>query len=148
MSPRVAVIGGGQQGLVAARRLAAAGCEVVVLEAGRSPGGGVRSEESTLPGFRHDSCSGFFPLTAASPVFRALDLDLEWVNPPTAMVHVLGEDGEAIALHRDLDATVASLEACAAGTGSGWRGLMSRLWPHRDALISSILAPLPAIRPL
>src|SRR5437764_13138405 len=64
------------------------------------------------------------------------------------MVHVLGEDGEAIALHRDLDATVASLEACAAGTGSGWRGLMSRLWPHRDALISSILAPLPAIRPL
>jgi phytoene dehydrogenase-like protein len=148
MSSRVAVVGGGHHGLVAAIRLVAAGCEVAVLEAGDHIGGGVHSEESTLPGFRHDSCSGFFPLTAASPVFRALELDLGWVNPPTAMAHVLGPEGQAIALHRDTDATVASLDACAPGAGRGWRALMDRLWPHREALISAVLSPLPALRPL
>jgi phytoene dehydrogenase-like protein len=107
----------------------------------------VRTDELTLPGFRHDSCSGFFPLTAASPVFRKLELDMAWINPPTPMVHVLGERGEAIALHRGLDATVASLDACSSA-GSGWRRLMGRLWPHREALISAVLAPLPALRPL
>jgi phytoene dehydrogenase-like protein len=148
MSSRVAIVGAGHHGLVAAIRLAATGCEVAVLEASAEPGGGVRTDELTLPGFRHDSCSGFFPLTAASPVFRTLELDLEWVNPPTAMAHAVGQDGEAIALHRDIGATVASLEACAPGVGHCWRALMARLTPHRAALISAVLSPLPALRPL
>jgi phytoene dehydrogenase-like protein len=148
MSSRVAIVGAGHHGLAAAIRLAAAGCEVAVLEASAAPGGGVRTDALTLPGFRHDSCSGFFPLTAASPVFRALELDLEWVNPPTAMAHVVGPDGAAIALHRDIGATVDSLNAVAPRTGRGWRALMDRLSPHRDALISAVLSPLPALLPL
>jgi phytoene dehydrogenase-like protein len=147
MSARVAVIGAGHQGLVAAIALAAAGCEVVVLEAAAEPGGGVRTAELTLPGFRHDTCSGFFPLTAASPAFRELELDVPWVNPPVAMAHAL-EGGEEVALRRDLEQTCHSLERCAPGAGRAWRELIGTLWPHRELLTRVGLAPLPALRPL
>src|SRR5690242_14150696 len=85
---RTVVIGAGHNGLVAAVRLAAAGLGVTVVEAADVPGGGVRSDALTLPGFVNDTCSGFFPLTAASPAFRALELDVDWVNPEQPMSHV------------------------------------------------------------
>ena len=144
MSARAVVIGAGHQGLVAAIGLAAAGCEVTVLEAADEPGGGVRTAELTLPGFRHDTCSGFFPLTAASPAFRDLDLDVPWIEPTVPMVHVL-DGGEEISLHRDVDRTVQSLEACAHGAGAAWHRLIGALWPHRERLTSAALAPLPSV---
>src|SRR5436305_14254871 len=135
MRQRIVVIGSGHHGLVAAARLGERGHDVLMLEAAGAPGGAVRSDELTLSGFTHDTCSGFFPLTAASPAFAELDLGLEWVNPPVAMVHVLDEQGSEVALHRDLAATVDSLESCTPGAGAAWRELTETLWPHRDALI-------------
>lgn len=148
MRGRIAVIGAGHHGLAAAVRLSAQGHDVVVLEAADGPGGAVRSAELTLPGFIHDTCAGFFPLTAASPVFRQLDLDLEWIEPAIPMVHVVSPgSADEIALHRDLDATAASLDACAPGAGIAWGDLMRSLWPHREALIGAGLAALPALGP-
>jgi phytoene dehydrogenase-like protein len=146
MAKRIAVIGSGHHGLVAAAHLSARGHHVVVLESAAEPGGAVRSAALTLPGFTHDTCSGFFPLTAASPAFRELDLDVEWVDPPVPMFHVLDADGDGIALHRDPAGTVESLEACAAGAGEAWHELMRTLWPHRWALIDAGLARLPPVR--
>jgi phytoene dehydrogenase-like protein len=142
----VVVIGSGHHGLVAALRLSARGRDVLVLEAAGAPGGAVRSVQLTLPGFTHDTCAGFFPLTAASPVFNELELDLEWINPAVAMAHVLDEQGAEVALHRDLAATIDSLEACAPGAGAAWGGLVRTLWPHREALIRATLARLAPVR--
>jgi phytoene dehydrogenase-like protein len=144
MSARAVVIGAGHQGLVAAIGLAAAGCEVTVLEAADQPGGAVRTAELTLPEFRHDTCSGFFPLTAASPAFRELELEIPWIDPMVPMVHVF-DGGEEIALHRDVDQTAQSLEACASGAGRAWQRLIAALWPHRERLMGAALAPLPAV---
>src|SRR5436305_7770334 len=146
MRQRLVVIGSGHHGLVAAARLGMRGHEVLVLEAAGAPGGAVRSAALTLPGFTHDTCSGFFPLTAASPAFRDLDLDLGWVDPPIPMVHVLDEEGAEVALHRDLAATIDSLEACTPRAGAAWRELIETLWPHRDRLIRAGLARLPPLR--
>jgi phytoene dehydrogenase-like protein len=145
MSEPVAVVGAGHHGLVAAVRLAARGCEVVVLEAAPHAGGGVRTEELTLPGFRHDTCSGFFPLAAASPAFRALELELDWVNPPVAMTHLLDARGGEVALHQEVGLTARSLEACAPGAGRAWEELVRTLWPQRHALIATILGRLPPV---
>src|SRR3954451_8095962 len=84
---RALVIGAGQNGMVAAVRLADAGWDVTVLEAAARPGGALRTEKGPLPGFRHDRCAGFFPLTLASPPFAGLGVRerIDWVDPPMAM---------------------------------------------------------------
>jgi phytoene dehydrogenase-like protein len=145
MGDRVVVIGAGHHGLVAAIRLAAHGQEVLVVERAAVPGGAVTSEELTLPGFVHDPCAGFFPFTAASPAFRELPLELEWIDPPQPMAHVF-DDGQAIGLYRDLGATADSLERCARGAGAAWRELIDVLWPHREVLVRAGLGRFPPLR--
>ena len=75
------VIGAGPNGLVAANRLIDAGWSVLVLEAQRSIGGAVKSDEAVEPGFVHDTFSAFYPLAAASPTIQSFGLEehgLRW----------------------------------------------------------------------
>ena len=121
--------------------------QVTVVEAADAPGGAVRSREDTLPGFVHDTCSGFYPLTAASPAMRALPLErlgVEWIDPPVPMAHPF-PDGSAIALHRDVDATAASLDSQAPGAGAAWREQVELLRPHRELLFRTVLSPFPPV---
>jgi phytoene dehydrogenase-like protein len=144
----VVVVGAGHNGLVCAAHLARAGIAVTVLEQGDQPGGAVASRAVTLPGFVHDDCAGFFPLTLASPAFDGLDVRerLTWVNPDVAMVHPL-PDGSAIALHRDVAATAESLEAVSPGAGRRWRALVEPLLARRDQVLRAALTPaFPPVR--
>ncbi len=50
------------------------GLRVHVIEGAPTIGGGCRTEELTLPGFRHDVCSAAHPLAVASPFFQRFDL--------------------------------------------------------------------------
>lgn len=141
---RVIVIGAGSSGLVSAIHLARAGLEVTVLEHAPRPGGASSSAEVTLPGYIHDHCAGFNPMTVASPAFTELELEREgltWVTPDSVMAHPFA-DGTAIELHRDLDRTVASLEAARPGAGLAWRGLVDELAPLTDTLVATVLGPL------
>ena len=47
---------------------------MLVLEAADAPGGAVRTEELTLPGFHHDTFSSVYPAAAASPVWGRMPL--------------------------------------------------------------------------
>ena len=107
---RAVVIGSGPNGLAAAITLAQAGLEVEVHEAEDQVGGGLRSAELTLPGFLHDVCSAVHPLGLASPLFRTLDLDVDWVQPDAPAAHPL-DDGSAVLLEHSLLATAAGLGA-------------------------------------
>ena len=88
--------------------LARAGLDVEVFEASPSVGGGTRTEQLTLPGFRHDVCSAIHPLARVSPAFRDLGLDVDWIESPAAAAHPF-DDGTAVTLERDLRATAAQL---------------------------------------
>ena len=141
---RVIVVGAGHNGLVAAIHLARAGLDVTVLECAPRPGGATRSEALTLPGYVHDTHAAFLPMTAVSPAMRELRLEhhgVEWINPPVVVAHPF-EDGSAIALHRDVAATVASLGAA----GPAWQAAMDELLPIVDPLARTILSPLPPVR--
>ena len=94
------VVGAGPNGLAAGIVLARAGRSVLLLEAAPTVGGGARTAELTLAGFRHDVCSAIHPLACASPFFRSLNLDrfgLQWIHPPMALAHPL-DDGSAATL--------------------------------------------------
>ncbi len=102
------MIGSGPNGLTAARVLARAGLEVVVHEAADELGGGTRTAELTLSGFRHDVCSAIHPLAIVSPAFRRLGLAVDWIEPPVQLAHPF-DDGTALAVERGVDATAAQL---------------------------------------
>jgi phytoene dehydrogenase-like protein len=105
---RAVVIGSGPNGLAAAIAMARAGWEVTVHEAEETIGGGVRSDELTLPGFIHDVCSAIHPLGQDSPFFRDLELPLEWIQPPAEAAHPL-DDATAVMTERSFLETAARL---------------------------------------
>src|SRR6476660_5236780 len=96
------VVGSGPNGLAAALTLARAGRSVRVYEAAATIGGGTRTEDLTLPGFRHDTCSTIVPLAIASPFFRTVDLarhGVELIQPDAPVAHAL-DGGRAAVLER------------------------------------------------
>jgi phytoene dehydrogenase-like protein len=101
-TPDAVVVGAGHNGLVAANVLADAGWSVVVHEADDEPGGAVRSGELIERGFVHDRFSAFYPLGAASPVFRALGLEIPWRHGPLVLAHPAA-DGSCAVLARGHD---------------------------------------------
>ena len=146
--PDAVVIGAGPNGLVAANLLADAGWSVEVLETQDRPGGAVKSGELVEPGFVNDQFSAFYPLAAASPVVRGLELErygLEWAHGPRVLAHPAA-DGSCAVLSRDLDETAASLDAFAAGDGEAWRRLYG-WWPRTgSALLGAMTTPFPPVR--
>ncbi|MEU8618495.1 NAD(P)/FAD-dependent oxidoreductase [Streptomyces sp. NPDC048623] len=112
------VVGAGPNGLTAAVELARRGFSVAVFEAKPTVGGGARTEELTLPGFRHDPCSAVHPLGIGSPVFRTMPLarhGLEWLHPELPLAHPW-DDGTAAVLSRSVAETAASFGPRDAGT--------------------------------
>src|SRR3546814_8766925 len=136
----VVVVGSGPNGLAAALTCARAGRSGLVLEAADEIGGGTRTAELTLPGFRHDICSAIHPLAAVSPFFLEAGLErhgLELVHPEIAHVHPL-DNGRAGVMHRSLADTVRDLGA----DGAAWDrhiGWATRRW---SKLAPATLGPL------
>jgi phytoene dehydrogenase-like protein len=142
------VVGGGPNGLVAANLLADAGWDVLVVEAEAEAGGAVRSAEVTTPGFVSDLFSAFYPMTAASPVFRGLHLEdhgLVWTHAPTVLAHPRAGEPAAL-LHRDPARTAAGLEEGCHGDGAAWMELQAK-WDRMGApMLGALLRPFPPLR--
>src|SRR3954452_21594988 len=128
------IVGAGPNGLAAAVTLAQAGRSVLVLEARDTIGGGTRTAELTLPGFRHDVCSAIHPLVAASPFFRSLELELELIQPPAAVAHPL-DGGTAAVARRCLTETAEGLGR----DGGAYRRLIGPLVDAWDELEGDLL---------
>src|SRR3712207_6901635 len=54
-------------------------------------------------------CSSIYPLGVGSPFLRELDLPVEWLHSEAALAHPF-DDGSAVTLERDVDATAEQLD--------------------------------------
>jgi len=135
---RALVIGSGPNGLSAAITLLQHGVEVEVREAAGHLGGGLHTEELTLPGYLHDICATVQPLAAGSPFFRSLDLGVEWVHPGAPAAHPL-DDGTAVMLERGIAETADALGR----DGLPYRRLVEPLVEAWDELAPVLLGRLP-----
>jgi phytoene dehydrogenase-like protein len=133
------VVGSGPNGLAAALALAGAGRSVVVLEGAATPGGGCRTAERTLPGYRHDVCATVLALLAASPFAKASGLladgSVRLLTPEVSVAHVL-DGGRAVAVARSLEATVDGLGS----DGPAYHRLLAPLLDRAGSLVGDVLA--------
>jgi phytoene dehydrogenase-like protein len=134
------IIGAGPNGLAAAIALAERGVAVTVYERNAEVGGACTTAELTLPGFRHDVGSSVYPLGIASPFFRTLPLEqfgLRYIHPGAPLAHPL-DDGTAVMLERDLEATAAGLGR----DGPKWRSLLEDVVADWPVFVNQMLHPL------
>lgn len=137
------VVGAGPNGLAAAAALAQDGRSVLVVERAPTVGGGTRSEELTVPGAVHDTCSSVHPLGLASPFLRGLPLHehgLEWVHPDLPLAHPLDPE-QAVLVHRSIADTAAGL----GDDGEAYARSLDHLvrsWPRLEG---HVLGPVPRI---
>ena len=134
------VVGAGPNGLSAAITLAQAGKSVLVLEGSDRPGGGCRTAELTLPGFRHDVCSTIQSMASSSPFLAGLplaQLGYEEITPRVPLAHAL-DGGRAVAVRRTVEATAAGLGR----DGAAYRRLVGPLHRRSRALFAEFLGPL------
>ena len=121
MQPDHVIIGSGINALVAGAMLALKGDRVLLLERNASPGGCLRTEEITLPGFHHDVMAATWVLFMTSPAGAALGphlarhgFDYCHTAHPTA---VLRPDGQALVLTTDRARNIAAFNALSPGDG-------------------------------
>jgi phytoene dehydrogenase-like protein len=142
------IVGSGPNGLAAAVTLAAAGLKVQVIEGAPEIGGGCRTQELTLPGFRHDVCSAAHPLALASSFFQRFDLEargVRFAKPEVEFANPL-DGGRAAIVTRSVSETAARLGA----DGRSYRRLIGPMARHVDDICAELLRPLrrPPAHPL
>ena len=105
----VVVAGAGHNSMIAAAYLAKAGYKIVLLEGRPTVGGGVKTAQFTMKGFKHDTCSTAHNGIQDNPMLRdkeinLADYGLEYVYPDP-VYHMPFADGTYITQWRDLDRT-------------------------------------------
>lgn len=134
------VVGAGPNGLAAAITLQQTGLSVLLIEGKTEVGGGLFTQELTLPGFLHDTCSAIHPLAAGSPFFRTLPLSehgLEFVYPAVAAAHPFDGGGAAV-----LKGSVEETARLLGIDEQNYKKLMLEITNDWPLIANDVLAPL------
>ncbi len=134
------VVGSGPNGLAAAILLQQQGLRVLIIEGKNNIGGGLRTAELTLPGFKHDICSAIHPLGVNSPFLKTLPLaefGLEYIFPDIAAAHPL-DGGTAAMLTHSVNDTARHLGV----DEQAYLKLVQPLLKTWDVIAPDVLGPL------
>ena len=107
------ILGSGPNGLTVASYLAKAGLKVLLLERRYEAGGGLATEQVTIPGYLHDTHAIYHMMVDYAPVFNDLDLEkkynLQWIYPDLQVVMPF-TDGTHLALYKDIEKSCESIK--------------------------------------
>ena len=139
----VIVIGGGHNGLALGAYLAHAGVEVLVLERRAELGGGLCTEEVTVPGFLHNLHSNFHGAMPFFPPFSDFDLEKRgaiYLHPPANTGMPL-KDGRALVLYTDELRSYEELARFSKKDAEAWLELRGQMMNHVEEFLGSGYSP-------
>ena len=141
-------IGAGHNSLACAVHLALKGWKVGVFEKNRQAGGAVRTDEYTLPGFRHDFGAMNLSLFAGSAFHRKYANELkaqglEFVPVADCFASAF-PDGRWLGVSTDLDKTARRIAAFSAADADTWRRLVAAFPGEAEHLFALLGSPMSA----
>jgi phytoene dehydrogenase-like protein len=136
------ILGAGPNGLTLAAYLAKAGLKILLLEKRFEAGGGLATEQVTLPGFLHNTHAIYMPMVDYAPPLRdfeeylSKDYDLQFVYPSLVMAMPFA-DGSSLCLYQDVNKTCDSIAQFSKKDAETYRGIQQRF----QTLTDDFLAP-------
>ncbi|MGC2888593.1 MAG: NAD(P)/FAD-dependent oxidoreductase, partial [Candidatus Acidiferrum sp.] len=142
----IVVAGAGHNSLVATAYLAKAGYRCLVLEGRPIVGGGVKTAELMLRGFKDDVCSTAHAFLQDNPMMRNDELNLreyglEYVEPDP-IFHIPFPDGSYLTQWRDLDRTCAEFAKFSKKDASAYRKMLADFDAVKPILLGASFVPI------
>lgn len=135
----IVVIGGGPNGLVLAAYLSKAGAKVIVLEKSFETGGGLATEDLTIPGFIHNSHAIYHLMVDYAPPYQDLkleqDYNVRYVYPELQFAMPLS-NGECLCLYKDVDKTCRSLAKFSNRDAETWREISQKCREYMNGFLA------------
>jgi phytoene dehydrogenase-like protein len=141
-------VGAGHNSLACAAHLASKGWKIAVFERNQKIGGAVRTEEFTLPGFRHDFAAMNLSLFAGSAFHRKYANELkshglEFVPAADCFASAF-PDGRWFGVSTDIEKTVARLNRFSTQDAETWRRLAGGFMGEAEHLFRLLGSPMTA----
>ena len=142
----VIIIGSGPNGLEIGAYLSKAGQKVLLLEKRYEAGGGLATEQITLPDYFHNTHAIFHMMVDYAPVYQDLkleeDYDVRHIYPELQWAMPL-PDGRCICVYTDVEKTCASIAKFSEKDAAAYRDM----YHECDALMKAIVGPMTYIKP-
>jgi phytoene dehydrogenase-like protein len=122
----IIVLGGGPNGLETAAYLSKAGLKVCVLERRFEVGGGLATEEVTIPDFYHNTHANYMMMVDYAPLYQDFALEEKYQCEhilPSLVVALPLSDGRSIGIYSDLEKTCESIAKFSQRDADGYREL-------------------------
>ncbi|MBZ5641640.1 MAG: NAD(P)/FAD-dependent oxidoreductase [Acidobacteriia bacterium] len=136
------IAGAGHNSLVCAAYLAKGGFKVLVLEGRPTIGGGTKTAEVCLPGFKEDLCSSVHSGISNNPLMKNDELRLrdygygEYIESDPVM-HIPFLDGASITVWRDLDRTCDTIARISKKDAQTYRRMVAEYKSYTAATAAS-----------
>lgn len=150
----VIIIGGGPNGLEIGAYLSKAGQKVLLLEKRFEVGGGLATEEVTLPDFFHNTHAIYHMMVDYAPVYQDLkfeEYNIKHIHPQLQWAMPL-KDGKCLCIYTDVEKTCASMAQFSKKDADSYRQMHREFRELVDAFIApatftlSVPAPLQAAK--
>jgi len=145
----IIVIGAGPNGLQIGAYLSKAGLKVLLLEKRFEAGGGLATEQVTLPDFFHNTHAIYHMMVDYAPVYQDLKLEEEYdvrhIHPELEWAMPLS-DGKCLCIYQDVERTCASIAKFSQKDADSYRDMHRKFHELMDSFIApaTFVPPVPA----